>query len=250
LTGKVAVVTGAASGIGRATAIRFAEEGAQLGLTDINAAGLDETVRLVKGAGGEVVSAAGDIGEPATIDRLVAETAQAFGKVNVLANIAGMMIGKPVEDYTVDDFNTLMRTNTLGPFLAIQRVVPEMRKAGIGSIVNVSSNGGMAGFQNGSLYCGSKAAVIGITRAVAVEVAEEIRCNAICPGAVDTPMPAKLLENFEDKEATQAAFLARQMLKRFAAPAEIANVIVFLASDESSFMTGTIVPVDAGWTAW
>ena len=125
-----------------------------------------------------------------------------------------------------------------------------MKKSGGGSIINVSSIGGIAAFANMSVYCASKAAILGLTRAVAYEVAPDIRCNAICPGAVDTPMARKLLEAFDDKEAAWESFTARQLQRRHADPREIADVVVFLASDESSFITGATLPVEAGWMAW
>jgi NAD(P)-dependent dehydrogenase (short-subunit alcohol dehydrogenase family) len=134
--------------------------------------------------------------------------------------------------------------------LAIQRVVPEMRRTGGGSIINVASIGALVALPNVSAYCPSKSAVIGLTRAAAAEFAPDVRVNVICPGGVATPMSDAHLESFEDKEAATRQLTGRQLIKRYARPEEIANVAVFLASDEASFMTGAVVPVEAGHTAW
>jgi len=248
LAGKVAVITGAGSGIGRAAAVRFAAAGARVAITDVDAAALDETAALV--ADDAVLSVAGDIVDPATMDALVAAAAERFGRVDALFNNVGILIMKSLLDTTPDDFDRLMHVNCLSQLIAIQRVVPEMRRSGGGSIINVSSVGGLVALPNVSAYCPSKSAVIGLTRAAAAEFAPEIRCNAICPGGVSTPMSDKHLASFEDKEAAMKLLTGRQLIKRYARPEEIANVAVFLASDEASFMTGAVVPVEAGHTAW
>jgi NAD(P)-dependent dehydrogenase (short-subunit alcohol dehydrogenase family) len=248
LAGKVAVITGAGSGIGRAAAVRFAAAGARVAITDVDAAALDETAALV--ADDAVLSVAGDIVDPATMDALVAAAAERFGRVDALFNNVGILIMKSLLDTTPDDFDRLMHVNCLSQLIAIQRVVPEMRRSGGGSIINVSSVGGLVALPNVSAYCPSKSAVIGLTRAAAAEFAPDIRCNAICPGGVSTPMSDKHLASFEDKEAAMKLLTGRQLIKRYARPEEIANVAVFLASDEASFMTGAVVPVEAGHTAW
>jgi NAD(P)-dependent dehydrogenase (short-subunit alcohol dehydrogenase family) len=249
LAGKVAVITGAGSGIGRAAAVRFAAAGARVGITDVDAAALDETAALVADDDA-VLSVTGDIVDPATADELVTKAAERFGRVDALFNNVGILIMKSLLDTTIDDFDQLMHVNCLSQLIAIQRVVPEMRRSGGGSIINVSSVGGLVALPNVSAYCPSKSAVIGLTRAAAAEFAPEIRCNAICPGGVSTPMSDKHLASFEDKEAAMKLLTGRQLIKRYARPEEIANVAVFLASDEASFMTGAVVPVEAGHTAW
>jgi NAD(P)-dependent dehydrogenase (short-subunit alcohol dehydrogenase family) len=249
LSGKVALVTGAGSGIGRAAAVRFAAAGARVGITDVDAAALDETAALVADDDA-VLSVTGDIVDPATADELVTKAAERFGRVDALFNNVGILIMKSLLDTTIDDFDQLMHVNCLSQLIAIQRVVPEMRRSGGGSIINVSSVGGLVALPNVSAYCPSKSAVIGLTRAAAAEFAPEIRCNAICPGGVSTPMSDKHLASFDDKEAAMKLLTGRQLIKRYARPEEIANVAVFLASDEASFMTGAVVPVEAGHTAW
>ena len=249
LSGKVALITGAGSGIGRAAAVRFAAAGARVGITDVDAAVLDETAALVAG-GDAVLSVAGDIVDPATVDELVTTAGERFGRVDALFNNVGILIMKSLLDTTIGDFDQLMHVNCLSQLIAIQRVVPEMRRSGGGSIINVSSVGGLVALPNVSAYCPSKSAVIGLSRAAAAEFAPDIRCNAICPGGVSTPMSDKHLASFEDKEAAMKLLTGRQLIKRYARPEEIANVAVFLASDEASFMTGAVVPVEAGHTAW
>jgi NAD(P)-dependent dehydrogenase (short-subunit alcohol dehydrogenase family) len=249
LSGKVALVTGAGSGIGRAAAVRFAAAGARVGITDVDAAALDETAALVADDDA-VLSVTGDIVDPATADELVTKAAERFGRVDALFNNVGILIMKSLLDTTIDDFDQLMHVNCLSQLIAIKRVVPEMRRSGGGSIINVSSVGGLVALPNVSAYCPSKSAVIGLTRAAAAEFAPEIRCNAICPGGVSTPMSDKHLASFDDKEAAMKLLTGRQLIKRYARPEEIANVAVFLASDEASFMTGAVVPVEAGHTAW
>ncbi len=249
LTGRVALITGAGSGIGRAAAVRFAAAGARVGLTDLDKAALDETAALV-GSDGDVLSVAGDIVDPATVDELVTRAAERFGRVDALFNNVGILIMKSLLDTTAEDFDRLMHVNCLSQLIAIQRAVPAMRRSGGGSIINVSSVGGLVALPNVSAYCPSKSAVIGLTRAAAYEFAPDIRCNAICPGGVDTPMAQGHLASFEDKDKAMTLLTGRQLIKRYARPEEIANVAVFLASDEASFMTGAVVPVEAGHTAW
>jgi NAD(P)-dependent dehydrogenase (short-subunit alcohol dehydrogenase family) len=260
LTGKVALVTGAGSGIGRAAAARFAAAGARVGLTDIDEKGLAETAAELPDDA--VVSVAGDVVDPATIDELTTAAVARFGRVDALFNNVGILIMKSLLDTTAADFDRLMHVNCLSQLIALQRVVPEMRRrkgggraggggeAGGGSVINVSSVGGLVALPNVSAYCPSKSAVIGLTRAAAAEFAPDIRVNVICPGGVSTPMSDAHLESFDDKEAAMRLLTGRQLIKRYARPDEIATVAVFLASDEASFMTGAVVPVEAGHTAW
>jgi NAD(P)-dependent dehydrogenase (short-subunit alcohol dehydrogenase family) len=259
LDGKVAVVSGAASGIGRAVAVRFAAEGARVGLMDLDADGLAETeaaVAAVSGEGsrpgepGAAISVAGDVVDPATVDALVNRLVAAHGRVDTLVNNVGILILKSLEETTAEDFDRLLRVNCLSHLVAMQRVVPEMRKAGGGSIINVASVGALVALPNVSAYCASKSAVVGLTRSAAYEFGPDIRCNAVCPGGVDTPMARRHLASFDDKDAAIAKLTGRQLLHRYAQPDEIANAILFLASDEASFMTGAVVPVEAGHSSW
>ena len=250
LRGKVALITGAGSGIGRAAAARFTAAGARVGLTDIDEKSLAETAAELPDDA--VVSVAGDVVDPATMDELTTAVVARFGRVDALFNNVGILIMKSLLDTTAADFDRLMHVNCLSQLVAMQRVVPEMRRreGGGGSVINVSSVGGLVALPNVSAYCPSKSAVIGLTRAAAAELAPDIRVNAICPGGVSTPMSDAHLESFDDKEAAMRLLTGRQLIKRYARPDEIASVAVFLASDEASFMTGAVLPVEAGHTAW
>jgi NAD(P)-dependent dehydrogenase (short-subunit alcohol dehydrogenase family) len=250
MAGKVGLVTGAGSGIGRATAVRLAAAGAGVAITDIDADGLRVTAADVQAAGGDVATAVGDIVDPATADALVRAAVERFGRVDALINNVGILIMKSLLETTPDDFDRLMRVNCLSHLIAIQRVVPEMRRTGAGSIVNVASIGALVALPQVSAYCASKSAVLGLTRSAAYEFAPEIRVNAVCPGGVDTPMAQRHLASFEDKAKAISLLTGRQLLHRYADPDEIARVCVFLASDETSFMTGAVVPVEAGHSAW
>jgi NAD(P)-dependent dehydrogenase (short-subunit alcohol dehydrogenase family) len=251
LDGKVALVTGAARGQGLAAALRLAEAGAAVAMTDVKTAELERAVNEVRAAGGRAIGTAGDITDPLTVDQVVADAVRELGGIDVLHNNAGIAIGNSLEGYSIEQFDRLMHVNCLAQMLAIQRVVPHMRERGGGSIINVSSIGGLVALPHLAAYCASKAAVIGLTRGVAYEVAEDgIRCNAICPGGVDTPMARSVLDSFDDEEQALSLLVGRQLFKRFAQPREIAELVVFLASDASSFITGATLPIEAGHSAW
>jgi NAD(P)-dependent dehydrogenase (short-subunit alcohol dehydrogenase family) len=250
LTDAVTIVTGAGQGVGRAAALRLAAEGSRLGLNDFDSDALETTAELVCEAGGEAVTTAGDITVPDTIDELTTKAIESYEHISGLVNNVGSMIPKPLLEHTTADFDRLMHTNVLSCLLTAKRVVPEMQRTGGGSVVNVSSVGGLAAIPNVGVYCASKAAVIGFTRSLALEYAPAIRANAICPGGIETSMSEEHINSFPTREEAMAKLVDRQMLKRFAEPREIAEAIVFLVSKESSFMTGAAVPVEAGWTAW
>jgi NAD(P)-dependent dehydrogenase (short-subunit alcohol dehydrogenase family) len=250
VSGKVAIVTGAGSGIGRASAIRLAEEGAHLALTDIDADELEATAAAVGATGAACVSVEGDIVEPSTIDRLATQAISEFGRIDVLDNNVGILVVKTIAEHTLEDFDRLMHINCWSYLVTTQRIAPEMRKSGGGSIINISSIGGLVALPMVAAYCASKSAVIGLTRSIAYEFAPDIRCNVICPGGVETPMSESHMANFGDREEAIRLTAGRQLQKRFAKSTEIAGAVVFLASDESSFMTGAVMPVEAGHSAW
>jgi dihydroanticapsin dehydrogenase len=248
MTAKVVLITGAGNGIGRATALRFTQAGAMVGITDVDGGALAETAQLL--AADSTVAVRGDIAHPATIDELATTVMDRFGRIDALLNNVGILIPKSLMDTTIADFDRIMHVNVLSHLLTIQRVVPEMRKSGQGSIVNVSSVGGLVALPNVSVYGASKSAVIGLTRSAAVEFAPDIRVNAICPGGVNTQMAASHIATFDDPDEATRLLTGRQLQPRLGEPREIANVALFLASDEASFMTGAVVPVEAGHTAW
>lgn len=251
LAHKVVVVTGAAGGLGRATALAMAREGASLSLTDIDEAGLLETREQVKALGARVVKLAGDITEWRTHASLLDLTVSAFGGVHGLCNVAGTLGPGTIADATVEQFDHVMHVNCMAQLLGIRAMAAQLRQNG-GAIVNVASVGALVGLPLMSVYCASKAAVIGLTRAVAVELAPTVRCNALCPGGIDTPMAQGLLASVPeaDREGLLRKLTGRQLIPRFATPEEVARTLVFLVSDESAFLTGSVVSADGGHTAW
>ena len=248
--GKIVLVTGAAAGVGRATALRLAGEGARLALTDIRADPLHEVALEARAAGAEVTEVAGDVTDPATTRALAGSAEAAFGRVDALVNNVGILVLRSLLDTTAEDFDALMRINCYSHLLAIQAVVPALRRVGGGAIVNVASVGALVALPNVSAYCPSKSAVLGLTRAAAAEFGPEIRVNAVCPGGVETEMSRLHLLSFDDQEAASRKLTGRQMIPRYAQPAEIAAVIAFLASDDASFVTGATVAADGGHSAW
>lgn len=250
-TGRTVVITGAAGGLGRATALRLAKEEARLVLTDLDAAGLQSTENEVHAVGAKVVSLPGDATDPALHARLVDQAVASFGAIDALCNVAGLLGPGKIEALNVAAFDRVMHVNCLAQMLAIQHAAPFLRERR-GAIVNVASVGALVGLPLMSLYCASKAAVIGMTRAVAAELAPHVRCNALCPGGIDTPMSRALLDGVppQEREPLLAKLTGRQLIARFASPDEIAASVAYLASPDNSFMTGAIVSADGGHTAW
>ena len=252
LHGKVIAITGAAQGLGRATAIAMAREGAQLALTDINAQGLSETLESLRLLGSGAVSVVGDVTNASTHDQLLAAARSRFGGLHGLCNVAGVLGAGQLADITQTSFDRVMHINCFAQLLAIQRMATALRRSGKGAIVNVASVGAMVALPKMTAYCASKAAVIGLTRAIASELAPDIRCNVVCPGGMDTPMARGLLSGLSDEARTELTgkLIGRQLQKRFATPEEVAQTLVFLVSDASSFSTGSVFTADGGHTAW
>ena len=252
LADKVVAMTGATGGLGLATARLMAREGAKLALTDIDEEALDilKTDLIVEGT--EVVAVPGDATQPETHAALVSMAMERFGALHAWCNIAGILGPGDLADVTLAQFDRVMHVNCFSQLIAIQQAAPAIRDSGGGAIVNVSSVGGLVSLPHMSAYCASKAAIIGMTRALAAELAPDIRCNVICPGGIDTGMAQGLLAGLppEDRADLLAKLTGRQHLKRFAHPFEIAKTILHLASDESSFMTGSVIAADGGHTSW
>jgi len=254
LQGKIVVITGAASGQGRAGAILFAREGANLALCDINEAGLEETAKLAAAeAPVEVLAKRCDMADPADIEKFVAAVTGGFGAIDVIYNNAGVMLRRSIEDTTEEDWDRVHDVNVKGPFFLVKHALPALVKSASGVVINVSSISGLLPPREGNtVYCSSKGAVMAVTRAMARDLAPHgIRVNCLVPGPIDTPMPAEAFEKLpeEQRPAARAATVSRNMIKRFGTAEEVAAVAVFLASPAASYMTGAMIPVDGGWTA-
>jgi NAD(P)-dependent dehydrogenase (short-subunit alcohol dehydrogenase family) len=248
LDGKVAFVTGAASGIGAACALRFAQEGAVVAGFDLNEADTGDWVEAAKLAPGALFHT-GDVRDDAVLASAVADVVEELGRIDVLVNSAGVGGGGPIHLIEIEEWDRVVDINLKGSFLAARHVVPVMLEQGSGSIINVASVEGIEGFEGGSAYNASKGAVILLTKNMAIDYARKgIRVNCVCPGFIETPLMKSLLEMPELAESRDRIRDAHQ-LGRFGRPEEIANGALFLASDESSFVTGHSLVVDGGYTA-
>jgi NAD(P)-dependent dehydrogenase (short-subunit alcohol dehydrogenase family) len=247
---KVAIVTGAGSGIGEASAIRLAEEGAIVICADINGAAAESVAQGIVASGGKATAAAIDISDDKQCDAVVASAIKDFGTVDILVNNAGVNLPGIFHEVTNETIDRTLSVNIKGAMYLTRAVLPAMLKQGIGSIVNMSSVNGLVSEPYLSVYSASKGAIVMFTRGIALDYAKTgVRCNAICPGWVDTPINhahAKMLGGLDHVYKTIDSF---QPIGRPGTPREIANLVLFLASDESSFMTGSIVSADGGMTA-
>lgn len=242
LENKVAIVTGGASGIGAAIVKRFLEEGAQVVFTDLNEEGGNTYLEELKG---DVRFMTQDVSQGDQWDQVIEFTKNEFGPINVLVNNAGISVTKHIEDLTAEEFHRVIAVNLDSIFYSSKKVVPSMKEAGIGSIINVSSIAGIVGGHGQAAYSASKFGVRGLTKSTAADLAKyNIRSNSILPGVIKTP----ILDTPENQEVIKSITEAHVM-GRIGDPVEIANTAVFLASDESSYINGTEIVVDGGTTA-
>ena len=252
LAGKVAVVTGAGSGIGRAAAALFAAEGAAVALVDLAAPAAKEAVADISGAGGRAMAVGADVSEPEQVDTAFTHILNEFGRVDVLYNNAGVNSSGSVVDATEDDWDHCFAVNAKGTFLCSRVAARSMVQTGGGSIVNQGSVAAVVGVANFASYCASKGAVVALTRSMSVDLApRRIRVNVICPGTVYTPLMEPMLRarGDGDLEAGLALTTAKYPIGRLGTPDEIAAVALFLACDDSSFLTGSVVTADGGMTS-
>jgi NAD(P)-dependent dehydrogenase (short-subunit alcohol dehydrogenase family) len=248
LEGKVCVITGAGSGIGRASALLFAREGANVIVADVDRAGADETVKQIHAAGGTASVIIADVTEPAAAQRLADETAQAQGRIDVLFNNAGISGVGTAHDTSVELWDKVMAVNVRGVFLVSKFVVPHMIQKKKGSIINMSSTIAEIGLAQRASYAASKGAVLALTRAMQVDYAPfGIRVNALLPGTIQTPFVEKYLrESYPNREDGLNAIRKRQLTSELGKPEDVASAALFLASDESSFVMGSGLFVDGG----
>lgn len=250
LNSKVAIITGAASGMGKAIAIRFAKEGAKVVLSDINQDALNEVVDQINSDKGEALGVLADVSKQEDIDNLVDTAMDTYKTVDILVNNAGVMDNfVPAAELTDELWDRVISINTTGPMKLIRKCLPIFLKNGKGIIINNASIGGLYGSRAGTAYTASKHALIGITKNIGFQYANlGIRCNAIAPGGVNTNIGTTMSNpnNFGMDRATSGS----TNNPRFAESEEIAGVALFLASDDSSFVNGTVITADGGWTAY
>jgi NAD(P)-dependent dehydrogenase (short-subunit alcohol dehydrogenase family) len=258
LENKVAIVTGAGQGIGEAAAIKMAEEGAKVVVSDINEETGNAVVQRIRGAGGEAVFVAADVSNVDDVKALMASTKEAFGRLDVLHNNAGVHetnFTEQAQSFELDEavWDKVVGINLKGVWMCSKYAVPLLAEDGGGAIVSAASIGGLICYPMGSAYGPSKAGVVQLTRVMAIELApQNIRVNCYAPGNVDTPMVQKYYESGppEEQEMIKAQVVGTHLFKRLGRPEEVANLVVFLASDDSSMMTGSCVVIDLGTLAW
>src|ERR1700720_1167463 len=251
LQGETALITGGGTGLGRAIALAFAREGANVAVAGRRLDKLQEIAREIERQGGQELAIACDVTSAQDAARAVAETAASFGGLNILVNNAGTLHVSTIETIPEQEWDRVMSVNVKGPFLMSRAALAELRKAGGGAIVNIGSILGLIGAKERAAYCASKGGVTMLTKAMALDHAHEnIRVNCVCPSIVESDMTRNLFAETEAGQQARESRLASIPLGRFGKPADIAGLAVFLASEESSWMTGSVIPVDGGVTAY
>jgi NAD(P)-dependent dehydrogenase (short-subunit alcohol dehydrogenase family) len=251
LGGKAAVITGAASGIGRASALRFAGAGARLLLVDTQGAAGEILVQEIERSGGTARFLCGDMGRRADSERMIDACVEHYGSLDILFCNAGVNLPKVLTQTSDDELDRLLNVNVKGPLYAARHAIPIMvRQAGGGVILFTASKTGLVAQTDSPVYCASKGAVVMLAKALALDYATRgIRVNALCPGIIDTPMLRHFADAMPDPAAAWAAYTAAQPLGRLGTPEECADAALWLVSPEASFVTGVALPVDGGFTA-
>ncbi|QDT93946.1 SDR family NAD(P)-dependent oxidoreductase [Gimesia algae] len=247
LTGRVAIITGGSKGLGAAMAEGLASAGANLLLTSRNQAEVEATAAQIQSDyGNRVLGMAADVTDAEQVTAMTERAISEFGKIDILINNAGINIRGPIDELTLEEFQDVQNVNVTGPWLCVRSVVPHMKAAKYGKIINLASTLGLVGMSNRTPYTASKGAMVQMTRALGLELCEYgITCNAICPGPFLTPMN----EPFAETEEIKKFIVGAVAMNRWARMEEIQGAAIFLASDASSYMTGSMVTVDGGWTA-
>ena len=250
LAKQVAIITGGGSGIGRASAVLFAREGAFVALIDRYAAGAEETLSMLRAEGGEGSAHVGDVGDAAFASTTVAGVVADRARLDVLMTAAGFSVGGTVVTTDPSDWDAVFRTNVGGTWLWARVAVPIMQRQQKGVIITLASQLAVAGGKGNSAYIAAKGAIVSLTRTMAVDFATDgIRVNAIAPGAIDTPLLRRSFARHADPEVVREASRQRHAMKRFGRAEEVASAALYLASDDSSFVSGVVLPVDGGWLA-
>lgn len=252
LEGRVALITGAGSGIGRAAAQRFAAEGCAVAVVDIAAGAAHETVDKIVADGGQAIAFRANVTIDTEVQVAVARTVETFGSLDILYNNAGVNSSGSVVDATEEDWDRCFAVNVKSTFLCCRAAVPYLSGSGSGAVVNQASVAALVGVPNFAAYCAAKGAVVALTRSMAIDLApRRIRVNAICPGTVLTPLTEPLLRDRGDGdlEVGLTKTVVKYPIGRLGTPEEIASAALFLASDQASFLTGSILTADGGMTA-
>lgn len=250
LTGRVAIVTGAASGIGRASAIAFAREGAKVVVADRNEQGGKETASAIAAKGHEACFARVDVAKEADLKRMMEDTVARWGRIDILFNNAGVLLAKPIEETTEEEWDRVMSINVKAAFFAIKHAVPHMRRGGGGAILNTGSIASFTGQVGTPVYSASKGAIALLTKSLALDLGRDrIRVNCICPGITDTPMLREHLGHGSEGELRIRARLARVPLGEILSPEDVARAALYLVSDDSAGITGVLHLVDGGLLA-
>jgi NAD(P)-dependent dehydrogenase (short-subunit alcohol dehydrogenase family) len=249
LDGKVALITGSGSGQGRAASILFAEHGARIVVVDVNDDGAAETAKLVTDGGGEAVTVHGDMSRRADNDEMVAAAMRAFGRVDVLYNNAAVQMSGRLTECTEEQWDLTIATNLSAIFWACRAAIPHMLAGGGGSIINTASVLGLIGSEGYAAYGAAKAGLVVLTKQIATEFGPTVRANVIAPGSIDTPRFRKVTNELGDPEGFLQGLIANLPLKRLGTADDIGRVALFLASDESSYTSGAVIPCDGGLAA-
>jgi 2-keto-3-deoxy-L-fuconate dehydrogenase len=247
LVNKVTLITGAGAGIGRASAVRFAAEGAVVIAVDRETAAAEETAQMIRAAGGRAEAEVADVADPRSVALLFGSVTARHPRLDALFNNAGIVLGGTAEDTSLEDWELTLRVNLTSMLLCCQQAIPVMKRQGGGVILNTASVAGLVGVKNRLAYSASKAGVVGLTRSIAIDyIAEGIRCNCLCPGTVDSPSWRRRVAQSPDPEAALQDMIARQPMGRVGTPEEIAALAAYLVSDEAAYTTGTPVFIDGG----
>jgi NAD(P)-dependent dehydrogenase (short-subunit alcohol dehydrogenase family) len=249
LENKVAIITGGGDGIGQAAAVLFGKEGASVAIADINLEKANNTLNMIKASNGKAMVVQVDVTKADSVEKMVKDVIKAYGRIDILVNNAAVFIEATVLNTSEKDWDNIMAINLKGIFLCCKYTIPEMIKAKKGSIVNIGSEAGITGFKNQTAYDASKGGVVNMTRAMALDFAEyNVRVNCVCPGTTETPMVKQAIAVAPDPVQARRNFSSRPLL-RLGRPEEIAAGILYMASDESPYATGSILAIDGGKTA-